>query len=174
MVVTASRTNELSNLPASVTVITAEDIQKSPARTLPELLSEEVGINTTSLFSHGSRASIGLRGFGETSTQNTLILLDGRRLNSIDLSAVNYAAIPFENIERIEIIRGIGGVLYGDGATGGVINIITKDPSRSDNYSKLKATLGSYDHRELNAFTAFSNENFSITCLLYTSDAADE
>jgi iron complex outermembrane receptor protein len=163
LVVTATRVNELANLPASVTTITAEDIEKSPARTLPELLSEEVGVNTRSLFSHGSRASVGLRGFGETSTQNTLILLDGRRLNGIDLSSVNYAAIPFENIERIEIIRGTGGVLYGDGATGGVINIITKDPQQSENYSVLKTTVGSSSHKEVNAFTTFSNEKFSIT-----------
>lgn len=163
MIVTATRIDNLSNIAASVTTITAEDIEKSPARTLPELLSAEVGINTTSLFSHGSRASLGLRGFGETSTQNTLILLDGRRLNGIDLSAVKYSAIPFENIERIEIIRGSGSVLYGDGAVGGVINIITKDPSRSENHSKLKATVGSYDHKELNVFTTFSNKKFSIT-----------
>lgn len=163
LTVTATRINELANLPASITTITAEDIENSPARTLPELLSEEVGVYTNSLFSHGNRASVGLRGFGETSTQNTLILLDGRRLNGIDLSAVNYAAIPFENIERIEIIRGSGGVLYGDGATGGVINIITKDPKNSINYSKLKTTVGSDSYLELNAFTSFSNEAFSVS-----------
>lgn len=170
MIVTATRVDDLSNLPASVTTITAEDIEKSPARTLPELLSEEVGINTTSLFSHGSRASIGLRGFGETSTQNTLILLDGRRLNDIDLSSVNFAAIPFENIERIEIIRGSGGVLYGDGATSGVINIITKKPKDSNDYSKLKVTTGSYDHSELNAFTSFSNDIFSVNVNINTQE----
>lgn len=163
LVVTATRINELANLPASITTITAEDIQNSPARTLPELLAAEVGVNTSSLFSHGSRASVGLRGFGETSTQNTLILLDGRRLNDIDLSSVNYSAIPFENIERIEIIRGSGSVLYGDGATGGVINIITKDPKSANNYSQLKTTVGSFDHREINAFTTFASEKFSVT-----------
>ena len=163
LLVTATRISGLEDLPASITTITAEDIASSPVRTLPELLSAEVGVNTDSLYSHGSRASVGLRGFGETSTQNTLILLDGRRLNGIDLSAVNYAAIPFENIERIEIIRGSGGVLYGDGATGGVINIITKEPKDSINYSKLKTTVGSDSHLELNAFTSFSNDKFSVS-----------
>jgi len=163
LVVTATRVDELTSLPANVTTITADDIKNSPARTLPELLSEEVGVNTTSLFSHGSSASVGLRGFGETSTQNTLILLDGRRLNDIDLSKVNFAAIPFENIERIEIIRGTGGVLYGDGATGGVINIITKDPLKAKSYTKLGVTAGSFDHREVNVSTSYSNERFGIT-----------
>lgn len=163
MVVTATRMEGLLSLPANVTVISAEDIKISPARTLPELLSQETGINTTSLFSHGSRASVGIRGFGETATQNTLILLDGRRLNDIDLSSVDFSAIPFENIKQIEIVRGSGAVLYGDGSTGGVINIITKDPREGKSYGKLSVTNGSYDHREANAFMVFSNDKFGLS-----------
>jgi len=170
LVVTATRLDSLLNLPANVTIITAEDIKKSPSRTLPELLAQEAGVNTTSLFSHGSRASVGLRGFGETSTQNTLILLDGRRLNDNDLSSVNFSAIPFENIERIEIVRGSGSVLYGDGATGGTINIITKDPRDTKTYAKLSVTTGSYDHREANALMSYSDENFGITANINSSE----
>lgn len=171
VVVTSSRIDHSSNMPANITTISSEDIAKSPARTLPELLSAEVGINTTSLYSHGSRASVGLRGFGETSTQNTLILLDGRRLNDIDLSAVNYAAIPFENIERIEIIRGTGSVLYGDGATGGVINIITNDPKKVADYSKLTLTTGSDSHNEINASTSYSTEAFSFNANINSQES---
>jgi iron complex outermembrane receptor protein len=163
MVVTASRLGNISSLPASISIITAEDIKRSPANTLPELLSEHVGVSTNSLFSHGSSATVGLRSFGETATQNTLILLDGRRLNDIDLSSVNYAAIAIDNIERIEITRGSGGVLYGDGATTGTINIITKDPRDSDNYALVSQTLGSFDHRETNAFFSYANDSFAIT-----------
>jgi len=163
MLVTASRADALPDLAASVTIISAEDIVNSAAKTLPELLSSEVGINTRSLFSHGSSASIDLRGFGTTATQNTLILLDGRRLNDIDLSSVNFAAILFENIERIEIIRGSGSVLYGDGATGGVINIVTKDPRKTKNYTKLGLINGSFDHRELNLSSSYANEYFAAT-----------
>lgn len=163
MVVTASRLGNISSLPASISIITAEDIKRSPANTLPELLSEHVGISTNSLFSHGSRATVALRSFGETATQNTLILLDGRRLNDIDLSSVNYAAIAIDNIERIEITRGSGGVLYGDGATTGTINIITKDPYGSENYALVSQTLGSFDHRETNAFFSYANASFAVT-----------
>lgn len=170
MVVTATRMEGLLSLPANVTVISAEEIKRSPSRTLPELLSEETGVSTTSLFSHGSRASVGIRGFGETATQNTLILLDGRRLNDIDLSSVNFSAIPFENIERIEIVRGSGAVLYGDGATGGVINIVTKDPRDAKSYGKLSVTGGSDDHREANAFMAFSNEQFGLSANYNSSE----
>jgi len=163
MVVTASRLGNVSTLPASISIITADDIKRSPSNTLPELLSEYVGISTNSLFSHGSTATVGLRTFGETATQNTLILLDGRRLNDIDLSPVNYAAIAIDNIERIEITRGSGGVLYGDGATTGTINIITKDPRDSENHALISQTLGSFDHRETNAFFSYTNDTFSLT-----------
>lgn len=171
MIVVASRVDTLSSLPASVTTITAEDIKVNPSRTLPELLSEQVGVNTSSLYSHGSRASIDVRGFGETATQNTLILLDGRRLTGIDLSAVNFASIPLENIERIEIIRGTGGVLYGDGATGGVINIMTKDPRDTKNYSTLSATTGSDNYREMTATTSYSNQQFAVTAHINSQES---
>lgn len=163
MVVTASRINDVSALPASISVITAEDIKRSASLTLPELLSEYAGISINSLFSHGSRANVGIRSFGETATQNTLILLDGRRLNDIDLSSVNYAAIATDNIERIEITRGSGGVLYGVGATTGAINIITKNPRNTENHILLSQTLGSFDHRETNAFFSYTNQHFSLT-----------
>lgn len=163
MVVTASRLGNVSRLPASISIITADDIKRSTANTLPELLSEQVGVSTNSFFSHGSTATVGLRSFGETATQNTLILLDGRRLNDIDVSSVNYAAIAINNIERIEITRGSGGVLYGDGATTGTINIITKNPYSSENYALVSQTLGSFDHRETNAFFSYANDSFAIT-----------
>ena len=73
----------------------------------------------------GIDATIDLRGFGDTANSNTLILLDGQRLNPIDSGSISWSTIPLANIERIEIIRGAGTVLYGDRATGGVINIIT-------------------------------------------------
>ena len=163
IVVTASRLGNVDSLPASISIITAEDIKQSPANSLPELLSEYAGVSTNSFYSHGSRATVGLRSFGETATQNTLILLDGRRLNDIDLSPVNYAAIAIDNIERIEITRGSGGVLYGDGATTGTINIITKNPRDSKNYALISQILGSFDHRETNAFFSYTNDIFSLT-----------
>jgi iron complex outermembrane receptor protein len=98
-----------------------------------------------------------------------LILLDGRRLNDIDLSSVNYAAIPIDNIDRVEIIRGSGAVLYGDSATTGVINIITKNPKQASTSAKLKLKAGSYDHEEANAQLNFVNEHFGITANLNTT-----
>lgn len=133
-------------------IISAEQIQQSPVKTLPELLSLEAGISSRSLYgNNAARATIDIRGFGVTSTQNTLILLDGRRLNDVDLSAVDFSAIPLSAIERIEIMPGGGAVLYGDGAVGGTINIITKQPGAlgATGYAELSA--GSYGERRIDA-----------------------
>lgn len=151
VIVTSTRlTEDTTRLPASVSILTAEDIRNSPAQTLPDLLTLKAGIAIRSFYgNHAARASIDLRGFGAAGTQNTLILLDGRRLNDIDLSAVDFAAIPLESIARIEIIRGDGAVLYGDGAVGGAINIITKQLGRDATSGNITVSGESYKTRRL-------------------------
>jgi iron complex outermembrane receptor protein len=153
ILVTATRLDsEDSKALGHVTVISAADIENSTARTLPELLGREAGILTRSLYgNNAARATIDIRGFGAASTQNTLILLDGRRLNDIDLSAVDYGAIPLKSIERIEILRNGGSVLYGDGAVGGTINIITRQPDTSGSSASIEAGGGNLDTRQLDA-----------------------
>ncbi|MDX2455948.1 MAG: TonB-dependent receptor plug domain-containing protein, partial [Gammaproteobacteria bacterium] len=90
----------------NTTIITAADIEKSTARTLPELLGREAGVLTRTLYGNNATgATVDIRGFGAASTQNTLILLDGRRLNDVDLSGVDFSVIPLQSIERIEITR---------------------------------------------------------------------
>ena len=128
VVVTATRlTEELSRVPANVTVITAEQIAQSPAQNVPELLRSVSGILVNDISGNGRTYTVDLRGFGETASLNTLLLVDGRRINQADLSGVDWTLIPKDRVARIEIVRGgRGSVLYGDNATGGVINIITK------------------------------------------------
>src|SRR3954471_19590778 len=114
---------------ASSSVITAEDIAHSPAQTLPEIIAQTPGVQLTSLFGgvNGARTTVDLRGFGAFATANTLVLINGRRLNDIDMAQVDLSTIPREAIERVEITRGnSGAVLYGDNAVGGVINIVLK------------------------------------------------
>jgi iron complex outermembrane receptor protein len=114
---------------ASTTVITAQDIARSPAQTLPEILAQVPGIQVQTLYGGvaGAQTMVDLRGFGAFATANTLLLINGRRVNDIDLQGVDFSTIPRDSIERIEITRGnSGAVLYGDNAVGGVINIITK------------------------------------------------
>jgi len=129
-----------------VTVITSSDIQKSSAKTLPELLAQHAGIHVRS--NDGTRdMAIDLRGFGMSGNQNTLVLLDGQPLNEIQLTSIRWSSIPLASIERIEIMNGGGAVLYGGGATGGTINIVTKHPGK-EFQGDASVGVGSYSTKE--------------------------
>lgn len=157
--------------PIGVTVITREQIAGSSATSLPELLSRYAGINTRN--STGSPdVSIDLRGFGASGDQNTLVLLDGQRLNDIELTTVRWSAIPLQAIERVEIQRGGGAVMYGPGATGGTINIITRSPVVGDRSATVGASYGTYNSNDLRAGVNLAGENtgFSLNASQYNSD----
>jgi iron complex outermembrane receptor protein len=129
VVVSATRyAEELSSVPAHVSIITDKEIQSSTAKNIPDILRNEVGIQVNDIAGNQRNMTVDIRGFGETSGLNTLVLVDGRRVNQADLSGTDWTQIPLDRVERIEIIRGgRGGVLFGDNASGGVINIITKE-----------------------------------------------
>lgn len=148
VVVTATRDEqEIRKIPANVTVITREEIERSNAKTTVDVLKNEVGVVVRDYYGNGKTASIDIRGFGETGLMNTLVLVDGRRVNQIDLSGVDWTQIPLDQIERIEIVRGSGSVLYGDNAVGGVINIITKKPEKPFS-AKAEGAIGSYHYHK--------------------------
>lgn len=63
-------------------------------------------------------SQIDLRGFGMTGNQNTLVLLDGQRMNEMEMVGIRWSTIPLSSIKRIEVLRGEGAVTYGSGATG--------------------------------------------------------
>jgi len=75
------------------------------------------------------------------------VLVDGRRVNEIDLSGVDWTQIPLDQVERIEIVRGSGSVLYGDNAAGGVVNIITKRPEKPFSAGG-EVAIGSYHYHK--------------------------
>ncbi len=128
MVITATRfPAKRAAIPAHITTISAEEIRNTPATTIPDLLRSQAGIVVTDLTGNGRSFTVDLRGFGESAGTNTLVLVDGRRINQADLGGTDWLQIPLDRVEKIEIIRGgSGGVLYGDNASGGVVNIITK------------------------------------------------
>ena len=172
VVVTATRFPE-RNLehPIGVTVVTRDQIANSSAANLPELLSRYAGINTRN--NTGSPdVAIDMRGFGASGDQNTLVLLDGQRLNDIELTSVRWSSIPLEAIERVEIQRGGGAVMYGGGATGGTINIITRSPIAGDKSVTASASYGSYNTDELRSTVnvAGSSTGFSLTATQHNSD----
>ena len=158
VIVTATRFSEPEvNVPANISVITRDDIRNTPATDLPSMLKSSAGVDVRALYgSLGIDSTVDIRGFGETAGSNTLILLDGQRLNPIDLGSVNWSAIPLDSVQRIEVQRGAGTVLYGDKATGGVVNIIT-DKSGTP---RAGATIGigSYDTQTVDANAAAGNE----------------
>jgi iron complex outermembrane receptor protein len=136
---------------ASTSVITGREIERSPAQSLPDILSQQAGIQVQHLLSgtNGSRDAVDLRGFGAFAQSNVLILVNGRRYQDFDLQGFDFSSIPINGIERIEITRGNSGtVLYGDGAIGGVINIVTKSGPAAGFAGRVEGFAGSFNDRE--------------------------
>lgn len=144
IIVTATRSEQSGTVtPTIISVITAADIAMTGARSLTEVLRSGAGLQIKDNIGNGSRASVSMRGFGSNSVNNILITVDGRKLNNPTLEAPLLSAIALKDVERIEILQGSGGVLFGDQAVGGVINIITKRPAQQQFYAQ--AGIGS-DH----------------------------
>jgi iron complex outermembrane receptor protein len=145
VVVTGSRFQEnLNEVPANVKVITRDEIENSSSNTIPQVLSQIGGLKVSGLNSSSLNldASVDMGGFGPTGNSTTVVLVDGIRINPIDQGSVDWASIPIDSIERIEILQGGAGVQYGNGAVGGVINIITNGGKK--NINQASATLGTW------------------------------
>ena len=121
MVVTATRTlKDLQEVPASVSVITAKEIEQRNVTSMQEALQHLPGV----YMDQAAQSGIQLRGFGST---DILLLVDGQQMNTTYNGTANLNTIPVENIERIEVLRGAASSIYGGHAVGGVINVITKE-----------------------------------------------
>jgi iron complex outermembrane receptor protein len=152
---------------ASTSVITADDIAHSPAQSIQEIIAQTPGVQLTSLFGgvNGVGTTVDLRGFGAFATANTLVLINGRRLNDIDMQGVDLSTIPRDSIERIEITRGnSGAVLYGDNAVGGVINIVTKTGVGGPPATiRAEGGVGSFNQRLASVSSAFNSGPWSAS-----------
>jgi outer membrane receptor protein involved in Fe transport len=156
--VSAGRGVELESLPFSTTVIAHEDVLNSPETSTDQIINKIPGIfvnqiPSTSLHPTGSTFSI--RGFGTSTNVNTLVMVDGIPFNDPFFRTVNWARIPKNSIESVEVIRGGGATsLWGNLAMGGVVNIVTRPP-QEDKLS-VYTDYGSYS--SLNA--GFSGQLF--------------
>jgi len=163
VVVTASRFVQPRRDPAvGVTVITAEEIRASGALTLPEVLSRQAGFTVRDSSGSPNR-QIDLRGFGITGDQNTLILVNGQRLSENETTPADLASISLASVERIEVLRSSGAVLYGSGATGGTVNIITRGPQPGERQGRVAATAGSYGTLGLSAGASLAGERLGVS-----------
>lgn len=163
--VTATRFAEpLATLPLGVSIITAEEIRVSGATTVNEAVMRLLGVPGRQDLYGGGDYNLDLRGFGSTADSNQVIVLDGVRLNEADLGGTRLAGINIDTVERIEVLRGNGAVLYGEGATGGVIVITTKAGNGTErrNTASLYTALGSYDTQELRASATLAAGGFSV------------
>ncbi|HET6701240.1 MAG TPA: TonB-dependent receptor [Gemmatimonadaceae bacterium] len=124
---------------AAVSVITRADLDRTQARTLPDALRFIPGLRFSSLDGGGSLPVASARGFfGGGENEYVLLLVDGIPVNSTRTTLAEWLTIPVAAIERIEVFRGSGSVLYGDAAIGGVINVITRAPMTN----AVRAELG--------------------------------
>jgi iron complex outermembrane receptor protein len=139
-----------ADLPFGVSVLTAADIRASGVTTVNEAIIKLLGVPGRLDLSGGDNYGLDLRGFGATADSNQVVVVDGIRVSEADQSSPRLDAIPIDTVERIEVIRGSGAVLYGEGATAGVIVITTKAGSGAarQNRAELYAAAGSYGLRE--------------------------
>lgn len=145
LVVSASRLPETAGIDSShVQTIDAGMIRRSGARDVTTLLRQVAVVQLVDTVGDGSGGSLGMRGFGENGGQNVLVLLDGRRLNNdSDLAPPELRNLSIDDIDHIEIINGSAGALYGSGAVGGIVNIVTRPLSRQ---LRVGASRGSHDY----------------------------
>ena len=130
---------QLQRTPAAVFVITPEDIRRSGARTLPEVLRLAPGVEVARI--DADHWSVAIRGFAGQFSKSLLVLIDGRSVYTPLFDGVYWDVqnVMLEDIERIEVIRGPGGTIWGANAVNGVINIITKSSKET---SGAVTTLG--------------------------------
>ncbi|GAA3590803.1 TonB-dependent siderophore receptor [Gibbsiella greigii] len=169
LVVHATAEQELKQQPG-VSIITAEDIQKEPpVNDLSDIIRKMPGVNLTGNSSSGSRGNnrqIDIRGMGP---ENTLILIDGKPVMSRNSVRYSWRGerdtrgdtnwVPAEMVERIEVLRGPAAARYGSGAAGGVVNIITKRPTKDWHGSLSLYTNQPEDNKE----GATKRANFSLS-----------
>lgn len=150
VVVTATKIPEKrKDIPNAVIIIDETDIQVSGAKTLGELLANELGIDLRTYGNYGGAAQeIHIRGMRGNAVQ---VFVNGVSVNSPSLGTADMGKIPLTNIERIEMVKGSGSLLYGSGAMGGTVNIITKRPNREKMDLKVGAGYGSQHTYRLSA-----------------------
>lgn len=173
VVVTASRfPNDPAFAPVGATVISADDIRNAGIGNVNEAIRKLGGVYGRQSLAGPGDFALDMRGFGGTGDQNLVILIDGVRLSENELSTALLSSVPIDSVERIEIVRGGSSVLYGDGATGGTIQIITKRPTADASHGSVIGEAGSYGLRSGRASVARGWDGFALNAA-YSKEHAD-
>ncbi|MBN1356010.1 TonB-dependent receptor [bacterium] len=133
--------HSLDELPAFVTVIRL-DPEEPRFQTLPEILSRSVGVSIRDFGGLGKLSTVSIRG---ASANQVLVLLNGVRLNTASGSGVDLSTVSLANIEKIEILRGADSAVFGDGAMGGVINLVSRESRVTRPRFNAALTCGSFN-----------------------------
>src|ERR1700728_2080301 len=141
----SKKAQKISKVSAAIFVITREDIYRSGATNIPDLLRMVPGLEVAQI--NPSTWAISARGFNGQYSNKLLVLIDGRTVYTPTFSGVFWDAqdVPLDLIGRIEIIRGPGAAVWGANAVNGVINIITKS-SRDTQRGRVTASGGTLEH----------------------------
>jgi len=166
VIVSGSRFEEnLNEVPADVKVITRDEIENSSSNTIPQVLAQIGGLRVSGLNSSSLNldASVDMGGYGPTGNSTTTVMVDGIKINPIDSGNIDWESIPIDSIERIEILQGGASVQYGNGAVGGVINIITSGGKK--NINQASTTYGSWGTSINNALfrDTFEKTTYQLT-----------
>lgn len=152
IVVSGSRfASDPALLPIGATTITAAEIRRAGATDVNQAIRKIGGVYGRQSLTGSPDYGLDLRGFGTNSDQNVVIVLDGVRMNENELSSATLSTIPIDMVERIDIMRGGASVLYGEGASGGVISIVTKRAQAGARGGNVFAELGQFNSADVRA-----------------------
>jgi outer membrane receptor for ferrienterochelin and colicins len=142
----------IADLPTSVSTVPNSQIRAKESLTLSDAINNQLSINVSQQGTVGQNSTLSIRG---SSSEQVLVLIDGRRINSVSLGTADLSSIPANRIDHIEIIRGSASAQYGTSAFGGVVNVITKRAAENTPLFDVGASYGS-----------FNTQDYSITANL--------
>ena len=175
MVVTATKTQQsIKEVPASVSVITREQIEQSTATTVDQLLQGMPGVYAARMDASSPNRIAQTYTRGLPGNSRTLVLLDGVPMNVLYDGQVDWSQLSTQDIERVEVVRGASSGLYGSNAMGGVINILTRAPAEGT-HSRVGIDYGSMNSKRLSASHSQSHgaTSFSLSASRFESDGYD-
>ncbi len=172
IIVTATRSaRALTDVPVSASVVTSDQIQDTPAQSLDDVLRQVPGINLpiqTGDQAHPTADNVSMRGLGGI---HALVMVDGVPINDPFFGYIQWGRIPLETIDHVEIVRGGGSPLWGNFATGGAINVITRDPTTDQVI--LDAGGGTYGTYRSSTFASYATSDMNRLNLGVTFNGTD-